>query len=269
MKNKKDLSGCSPEHLKYLKQKKLKKILILGLQIGVLVLFVGLWEILTAAKIMDPFMFSSPSRIAKMFGTLAGAGTIWIHIWTTLYECILGFVISTVIGVLIAVALWWNNTLNKVLDPYIIVLNSLPKVALGPIIIIWAGVGIKSIVTMCVLICIVVTIISVLGGFMSCSKDKVLLLKSMGASKFQVFTKLIFPHSVPSLIGVLKMNIGLSWVGTIMGEYLASAKGLGYLIVYGGQIFQIDLVMTATVILCLLATVMYLGISFVEKRFSR
>ena len=124
----------------------------------------------------------------------------------------------------------------------------------------------KAIVTMAVLICIIVTIISVLNGFLTADEGKILLLESMGASKFQILTKLILPYSIPNFISVLKINVGLAWVGTIMGEYLVSSAGLGYLIIYGGQVFKLDLVMTSTVILCILATLMYLAVALVEKQ---
>ena len=154
------------------------------------------------------------------------------------------------------------------LEPYIVTLNSLPKIALGPIIIVWMGAGMNAIVTMTVLICVVVTIIGVLGGFSSCSEGKLLLMRSMGANRRQIFFKLVLPQSLPNLISVLKINVGLAWVGTIMGEYLVSSAGLGYLIIYGGQVFKLDLVMTSTVILCVLAAVMYLGVALLERHVS-
>ena len=144
-------------------------------------------------------------------------------------------------------------------------LNSLPKIALGPIIIIWVGVGTKAIVTMDILIMIVITIITMLHAFMQIDNTKVMLLKSMGANKFQILTKLIIPNSISELISLLKINVGLTWVGTIMGEYLVSKAGLGYLIIYGSQIFNLDLVMAGTILLCILATAMYWIVALLEK----
>jgi len=182
-----------------------------------------------------------------------------------LYETLLGFVISTVLGVLIAIILWWSETLRKILDPYIVVLNSLPKIALGPIVIIWFGAGMQSIIVICILITIIITIISMLNAFRSCDKDKILLMQSMGANKFQILYKLILPASVPQFISVLKISIGMSWVGSIMGEYLISSAGLGYLIVYGSQVFKLDLVMASTLLLCILASLMYVIVNYIEK----
>ena len=272
---KNNINLYSQEHKRYLKNIKSKKALILTAQFGLLIGFLLLWELLTAYNVIDPLFFSSPSRILKttkeMFvdKKLYMENIIYTHIGITLYECILGFVISTVVGSIIAIGLWWSDFLRKVLDPYLVVLNSLPKIALGPVIIVLMGLGTKAIVSMAVLICIIITISSVLGGMMSCDPDKILLMKSMGATKLQILSKLLLPYSVPNFISILKMNIGLSWIGTIMGEYLTSKAGLGYLIVYGGQVFKLDLVMTSVVLLCFMAAIMYLGVSLIEKKVNK
>ena len=250
------------ERDKLLHKKRLNKIKILTLQISILVVFLILWETLTYFRILDSFFVSSPSRIIKQ---LMNTENLWMHIKITLLECIYGFLISATAGLVAAIILWCSDTLRKVLEPYIVVLNSLPKIALGPLIIIWVGIGTKPIIVMTFLICIIVAIIGFLNGFLACDKNKILLLKSMGANKFQILYKLILPGSLTNIISVLKVNVGLAWVGTIMGEYLVSGAGLGYLIIFGGQIFQLDLVMMSTVILCLLAAVMYFAIALVEK----
>ncbi len=255
----------SKEHSKFLARHKHKKIFILSAQFGLLVLFLALWEILAHFNLINSLIFSSPSKIIATIGNLYSSGELFYHIGITLYETLLGFVISTILGVLIAILLWWSETLRKILDPYIVVLNSLPKIALGPIVIIWFGAGMQSIVVICVLITIIITIISMLNAFRGCDKDKILLLRSMGASKFQILYKLILPASVPQFIAVLKISIGMSWVGSIMGEYLISSAGLGYLIVYGSQVFKLDLVMASTLILCVLASIMYVIVNYIEK----
>lgn len=252
-------------HQKYIKKLRNDKIFIITMQVLILLAFIGLWELLATYGIIDPFFFSSPSRIFRTFITLFSSGTLWGHIGITLYETVIGFIIATLLGSLIAILLWWNEKIRHILEPYIIILNSLPKVALGPIIILWVGSGATAIITMCVLICIVITTISMMNAFLSCDSDKILLMKSMHANKFQIFWKLILPNAIPNFMAVLKINVGMSWVGTIMGEYLSSSAGLGYLIVYGSQVFKIDLVMTSTVLLCLLAGLMYGGICIAEK----
>ena len=268
MKHKK-INQFSTEHLLYLKKRRNSKILTHVARISLLLFLIGLWELAAQLNWIDAFIMSSPSRIVKTIGDLAATGDLWRHTWITLYENILGFLLSTVIGTLIAVALWWSTRLRNLLDPYIVVLNSLPKIALGPVIIIWFGAGTKAIIVMAILISIVITILNMLTAFLSCDKNKILLLRSMGANKFQVLTKLLVPHSIPAFLSVLKINVGLSWVGTIMGEYLVSKAGLGYLIVYGGQVFKLDLVMASTVILCVLAALMYYLVSLLEKYLYR
>ncbi len=208
---------------------------------------------------------SSPSRICKTIGNLYREGTLFYHIGTTLWETLAGFAIAVVLGVGIALALWWSEILRKVLEPYIVVINALPKIALGPLIIIWFGTGSKAILVMTVLVGIIVAIMHMLAAFVATDKNKILLLKSMGASKFQDLRKLVIPSSINSFISMLKVNVGMAWIGSIMGEYIVSKAGLGYLIVYGGQVFKLDLVMSATVILCVLAAGMYFLVVLLEK----
>ncbi|MBO4540132.1 MAG: ABC transporter permease, partial [Clostridia bacterium] len=228
---------------KYLKKRKIRLIVTHLLRVCLLAAFIGGWELVAKSNVIDPFIISSPSRIVKVLGTLQTSGELSKHVLASLYETVAGFLIATVLGSAIAVLLWCSSLLRDVLEPYVITLNSLPKIALGPIIIVWMGIGKPAIIFMAVLICVIITIISMLAGFCSVDKEKILLLKSRHAGKFRILTKLVLPANVPTLISVLKINVGLSWVGSIMGEYLSSREGLGYLIVYGSQIFQLDLVM--------------------------
>lgn len=248
----------------YLAKRRNDKITTVLLRIGLLVFLLGLWELAAKLDWIDPFITSCPSRVVKILSTL-DVTDLFVHIAYTLLECIVGFIVASGLGILIAILLWRFTKLRHVLEPYIVVLNALPKIALGPIIIIWVGAGAQAIVVMTVLICLIVTVISVLNAFMSVDEGKILLLRSMGANKWQILTKLILPANVPALVNMLKINVGLAWVGTIMGEYLVSTAGLGYLIIYGSQVFKMDLVMASTVILCILATVMYLAVAGVER----
>ena len=254
----------SAEHKKFLYKIKRKKALIICLQLLILIGALVLWEVCANAGIINVLYTSSPSRMANTIADLYTKGNLWQHIWTTLYEAILAFVIATALAFIVAVLLWRSDTLRKVLEPYIVVLNSLPKIALGPLIIIWCGVGAKSIIVMAILIMIIVTTLSFLSSFLACDKDKIALMQSFGANKWQILTKLVLPQSVPEFISVLKINVGLTWVGTIMGEYLVSKAGLGYLIVYGGAVFKLDLVMASTLILCVLASIMYFAVALFE-----
>ncbi|MBO7218510.1 MAG: ABC transporter permease [Clostridia bacterium] len=255
----------SKEYVSYIKKNKIYKIVVISIQILVGVGIFVLWEILAQLNIIDSFIMSSPSKMYNTLILLINDSSLFYHSGITLLEALVGFTISTTLGTIIAIILWSNIVLQNILEPYLVILNSLPKIALGPIIIIWVGIGIEAIITMDILIMIVITILTMLNAFMSCDKQKILLLKSMNASSFQILTKLIIPNAIPEFVSLLKINVGLTWVGTIMGEYLVSRAGLGYLIIYGGQVFNISLVMTSTVMLCVLATIMYFIVSLIEK----
>lgn len=259
----------SLDHKKYLRKLCMQDIFIHVCRILLLALIIGLWESVANSGIVDPFITSSPSRIINKLSKMFASGTIWNHIFITLEETILAFLFSTIIGSIIAIILYLCLPLKKILEPYLVILNSLPKIALGPLIIIWMGIGTKAIVTMGVLICVIITIISMLNGFIAVEEEKIMVLKSMGANKLQILTKLIIPATLPNFISVLKINVGMAWVGVIMGEYLSSSAGLGYLLVYGGQVFQLDLVMTTIIILCILAGIMYFLISIIEILINR
>lgn len=257
------------EHQKYLLGIKKHKITVNAWRWGILIIFIALWEILARFGIIDAFIMSSPSRMINTVVELFNDGSLFYHIGVTLYETVLGFLIATLLGTLIAIAFWWWQSLNETLEPYVVVLNALPKIALGPIIIIWVGAGTNAIITMAVLVCLIITVISMQNAFDAVEKEKLLLMKTMHATKLQILLKLILPASLPAFIATLKINVGLAWVGSIIGEYLVSRAGLGFLIVYGGQIFKLDLVMSSTVILCALAGGMYAVVALIEKKTAR
>lgn len=262
MKKKNDFS---PQHLLYLKKIKHETASVWFFRIAILLFCIGFWELFARINLIDSFISSCPSQIIKTIGILIVENNLIYHIYVTLYETVLGFIIAVGLGYLTALALWWSERLRRILEPYIVILNSLPKIALGPIIIVWFGSGSKAIIFMAVLIGIIVAIITMLNGFLATDKNKILLLKSMGANKIQILTKLVIPGSFPTLISMLKISVGMAWIGSIMGEYLVSKAGLGYLIVYGGQVFKLDLVMASTVVLCILAALMYAAVAMLEK----
>lgn len=259
----------SLEHKKFVKALTIEKWMIRLSQILLLVCFFILWELLTKYEILDPFFFSSPTRIVKTIKELYLKENLLTHIGTTLLETIIGFIAATALGYFIAILLWLSSRLRRIMDPYIVVFNSLPKIALGPLIIIWFGGGPTAIIVMCILICVIITTLSVLSSFLACDPDKIKLMRAMNANKFQIFFKLIVPNSMPDFISVLKINVGLSWVGTIMGEYMVSRAGLGYLLVWGQTTFKLDVIMAGSVILCVLAGSMYFFVSLLELRFKR
>lgn len=256
----------SKEHLEYIKKIKLESLKVTLFRIGILIIFIVLWEGLAQLKILDPFLTSSPSRIIKSLISFIKEGTLFSNILITCYETILGFTLGTLLGAIIAVILWTFPFTSRVLDPYLVVLNALPKVALAPIIIFWVGNGITAIIVVALLISIVTTIITVLTGFNEVDKGKLKLMKTLQANKFQTLRYLIFPANIQVIISALKINVGLSWVGVIMGEFLVARKGLGFLIVYGGQISQLDMVMMSIVILSIIAFIMYKLVAKLEER---
>lgn len=257
--------NCSSEHKKYLKRLKTRRIAVSAMRWGVLIAVIALWEILARVGAIDSFITSCPSRIWSTFTDLCKDGSLFTHAGVTLYETVVSFLLATVLGTLIAIALWWCDTLRDVLEPHLVVLNALPKIALGPIIIIWVGAGTSAIIVMALMISLIITVLSTLNGFLEVDKGKLTLMDTMNASKLQKLIHLVLPSNVPTIISALKINVGLCWVGTIMGEYLVSRAGLGYLIIYGGQVFKLDLVMTSTVVLCVLAALMYACVALLEK----
>ena len=201
---KKTNQNFSQLHIQYIRKIKIGTFFVHLSRILLLVAFLGFWELATHVGLIDPFISSSPSRIVKTFISLITEANLLYHSWITLYETILAFLISTILGLIIAIILYLLPPVKRVLEPYLVVLNSLPKIALGPLIIVWMGTGEKTIVAMGVLICIIITTISMLNGFCQVENDKIMLMKTMGANKFQIFTKLIFPYNIPNLISSLK-----------------------------------------------------------------
>ncbi|MDR1205304.1 MAG: ABC transporter permease [Peptococcaceae bacterium] len=263
------VKDISTEHSKFLSRIQREKRFIRLWQWSLLFLIFALWEWAARVNLIDSFITSQPSRIWATLVNLYLNGDLWRHIGLTLGETLAGFLSGTLLGALIAMALWWLPFAAKVLDPYLVILNALPKIAMGPILIVWIGNGPFAIVAMALLVSIIVTVISVYTGFIQTDTDKIYLLRAFGATKWKVFTKVVLPSNMANLVSALKINVGLSWVGVIVGEFLVSSGGLGYLIVYGGQVFQLDLVMASVIILCFLAALMYQSVLWVEKAMYR
>ncbi|MCT4606828.1 MAG: ABC transporter permease [Marinisporobacter sp.] len=259
----------SKDHMKFLAMDKKRKKAILITQLSLLVVFFALWEIAARLELIDTFLTSYPSQMWDLFLKLAKNGSLLTHIGVSTFETVVGFLLGTFLGTLIAILLWWSDFISRVLDPYMVILNALPKTALAPIIILWAGAGITGIIFTALTISIVVTILGVYGGFKEVDEDKIKMLQTFGATKIQILQKVIIPASIPTIINALKINVGLSWVGVIVGEFLVSQAGIGYLIVYGGQVFKLDLVMTSVIILAILASLMYQGVAYFEKKLMK
>ena len=248
----------------YLKGMQKRKRLILTAQIFILVLVVVGWEFAAITGAVDSFIVSSPSRIWRTILNFR-YNQLPFHIGITFLETMIGFVLGATIGIFVAFVLWWSSFLAKVMDPYLVVINALPKIALGPVIIIWVGAGMQAVIVMALAISLVVTIMEMLSGFTNTDAELTKMAQTFHASKIQTFAKIVFPYNLHTLFNCLKINIGLSLVGVIAGEFLVSRAGLGYLIIYGGQVFQMDLVMTSVIILALLAALLYGLVAFAQR----
>ena len=257
--------ALSAERRRWLLHRRRVSRLVRLARLLLLVGFFALWEGAARFGWIDPFIVSSPSRVWATVCGLLRTGELWLHLGTSLWETVAGFLLGTAAGALIAVALWLSPVLYRILDPYLVVLNALPKTALGPVFIVWMGAGAGSIIAMTLAISLIVTILEVYSGFLSTDPGKLRLLESLGANRRQILWKLVIPANFTTLINALKVNVGLSWVGVIMGEFLVSRAGLGYLIVYGSQVFKMDLVMATVLLLALAAAGMYQAILFLEQ----
>lgn len=248
----------------YLKRIKAENYMVRAVQILSVAALLMLWEAAAQVGWIDPFIVSSPVRMVKMFIQMAQSDLL-THVLYTVGETLIGFFLGVVIGFLIAMGLWFSSFANRVFAPYLVVLNSLPKIALGPVIIVWAGAGAGAIITMAVAISLIVTVMELSHGFYATDQNLLITVQSFGAGKWESFCKIVLPCNIPVLFQSLKVNLGLSLVGVIAGEFLVSKAGLGYLIVYAGQVFKMDLVMMSVVLLGLIAFVMYSAISLLEK----
>ena len=255
----------SNEYKKYLKSIKINKILVFITQIFILLFLIFIWEYLSSKNIINAFIYSSPSKVIKTIIELYNTNNLFNHIWVTVYETIISFSLATFFGTFIAIILWYSNFIYKVMDPYLTVLNSLPKVSLGPIIIILCGANIKSIIIMALLISLIITITNVYAGFVNTDKNMIKLMNSFYANKRQILKYLVIPYNYHVIISSLKVNVGMSLVGIIMGEFLVSKEGIGYLINYGSQVFNLNLVFAGIVILLVVSYLMYLLVLYIEK----
>lgn len=255
----------SPQRQAYLRHRNHTRAAILSLRAGILLALFVSWELAAQFQWIDPFIVSCPSRMWETLCNLYLSGDLFLHIGTSVAETAAGFVLGTILGTAVAVLLWWSDFLSRVLDPYLVVLNSLPKTALGPVFIVWIGAGPTSIIAMTLAISLIVTILDMHNGFRDTDSNKIRLMQTLGASRGQILCKLVLPANFTTMINALKVNVGLSWVGVIMGEFLVSKAGLGYLIVYGSQVFKMDLVMTTVLILAAAAALMYQCILWLEK----
>ncbi|MDO4941658.1 MAG: ABC transporter permease [Lachnospiraceae bacterium] len=252
-------------HELFMRQYRRQKYKITGCRMLLLFSLLFLWEAGTRSGLLNGFIFSSPSRIIKTACSMIRDGSLFQHIGITLFETLGSFLLITILSILTAMLLWWIPTLAKILEPFFVLLNSLPKSALAPILIVWMGNNMKTIIITAISIAVFGSIINLHTGFIETNEDQLKLIQILGGNKFHCMRYIIIPGSIPLIISTMKVNIGLSLVGVIIGEFLAAKAGLGYLIIYGSQVFKLDWVMLSIIILCAIAMLLYKMLSFLEK----
>ena len=256
------VSGAQQVYLDGIRREKIR---VNCARVLILVIFIAVWEVCAQSGIINDFIFSSPSRIVKCFVSMCADGSLFRHVWVTLYETFISFFLVIGIGLTAAVLMWLSRSFSKIIEPYIVVLNSLPKSALAPILIVWLGNNIRTIIISAISVAVFGTILTLYTGFMEMDADKIKLIKTLGGTRFHVLTKVLIPGNLAVILNTMKVNMGLSLVGVIIGEFLAANEGLGYLIIYGSQVFKLDWVMLSIIILCMMATVLYQLINILER----
>ena len=238
---------------------------ILAVQIGILIAAVATWEIAARTGAIDAFFWSQPSAIYHTLVIFFTTGDAWTDISFTFRSTIFGFLLGTTVGSLLGLSFWWSRNYAAIVQPYIICFESLPKLALAPLVILVFGLGLASKVAIATALTLVVSTLTTFAGVKALDPDGEKLFYSLGATRWQVFRKLVVPFSLPWIISVLRVNIGLALTGAVVGEFIASQHGLGRAILYAGQTYDIALVWVAVLVLSTLAVVMYVAVSWLER----
>jgi NitT/TauT family transport system permease protein len=236
------------------------------IRILIFILFLVLWQVSSQTGIIDPFIFSSPKRVFSTFIEMLQQNGLLTHIEITLSETLASFLLVILLGVCIAILLWCSPKAAKILEPYLVVLNSLPKSALAPLLIVWLGANQKTIIIAGMSVSIFGTILNLYTGFLQVDSDKLKLIETLGGTKWDCLFKVVLPTSVPLILSVMKVNIGLCLVGVIIGEFIGARQGIGYLIIYSSQVFKMDWMIMSIILLCILAMILYGILSLLEKK---
>lgn len=263
-----DTLSPSPAYLAWQRARSRRAGLIICARILLLTVFLAAWEVAPRMEWVNPMLTSYPSAVGQALVDMIREGQLWNNLNVTLIEVVISFIAAMVIGTFVAVALWMSPALERIMDPFLVVLNALPKIALVPIFYIWLG-PTGSIYAVAIAVSVFITILMLYTGFRQTDPNKVKLARTMGATRSQILGKVVLPGNIDTFTATLKANVGLSLVGVIVGEFQASTAGLGYLIVYGSQIFRMDMVMASIVVLGVISIVIYLLIQWLERRLAR
>lgn len=256
---------ASKEQLEFLRRQKRDRLQIRSIQWFIFIGFLILWELSAKEEWINSFIFCSPSILAKCFWEMLCEGSLFMHVGITLLETLVSFAVVILGSIFIAILLWWNPKLSKILEPYLVILNSLPKSALAPILIVWLGSNYKTIIVCAISVAVFGSILNIYTGFITVEPDKLKLIKTLGGSRLDCLRLVVIPSSLENILSVMKVNIGLCLVGVIIGEFLAARAGLGYLIIYGSQVFKMDWVLLGIILLCIIAILLYALLQAIDK----
>jgi len=263
------MTSLSKNQLLFLKQQKKHRCIVSYSRILVFVAFLLLWELSSYFGLIDSFIFSSPSQVILCFWGMVLDGSIFLHIGITLYETIISFILVTILSILVATLLWFSRKLLEITEPFLVALNSLPKSALAPLLIVWLGATPTTIIVAGMSVALFGSILTMTTTFQEVDPDKIKLIYTLRGNRIQALTKVVIPSSVPVIVSNMKVNIGLCLVGVIIGEFLAARNGLGYLIIYSSQVFKLDWLLMSICILCILAMGLYALINGLEKLYQK
>jgi len=263
------MNNPSNAQLAYVNNHKKMLFFIRVARIGILLAFLLLWELSSYFGLIDSFIFSSPSQIILCFWEMTLDRSIFLHVGITLYETLFSFFLVTLLSLLVVILLWFSQTLSAILEPFLVVLNSLPKSALAPLLIVWLGATQTTIIVAGMSVAIFGCILNLYTSFISIDPESLKLIYTLGGNKFHALCKIVLPSCIPAIISNMKVNIGLCLVGVIIGEFLAARSGLGYLIIYSSQVFKLDWLLMSICILCILAMGLYSIINLLEKKYQK
>lgn len=259
----------SPAQKQFISHHKRHHHFVTAMRFLVLFLFLGIWELTARLGMIDTFFFSSPTMVLSYFIKMIKDGSFFSNTGITLLETLISFLLVTAFSLITAILLWYSKTMSDILEPYLVILNSLPKSALAPLFIVWLGTGTDTIIVAGISVAVFGSIINLYTGFKHVDEEKLKLIYTLGGNRLTALKKVILPASIPLILSNMKVNVGLALVGVIIGEFLAARRGLGYLIIYGTQVFQLNMVITSIIVLCVIAMTLYQCIQFAEHLYKK
>ncbi|MEJ1125063.1 ABC transporter permease [Phyllobacterium sp. CCNWLW183] len=234
-------------------------------QIAIAAGLFGLWEWGARTGYISTFLFGSPSQVWQLAVTRFQNGSLLYGAYVTGLETIIGFLLGSFLGTAIGLGLWYSRFVARVMGVFILALGSVPVLALGPLIIIWFGVGVESKIILATVSCVIVALLQAYEGAQQVDKDLIKLLKSFGATKFQIFTKVVIPSSYGWVVAAAKLNVGFALIGAVIGEYISSEAGLGNIILIAGANYNIPLVLLGIFSLMILAFILSMAVGLLER----